>query len=53
MANKRTKHAKVIDKVKMGKEQILKEVEAEEENGTNEETETLVDSTQDDIKSGI
>merc|ERR1719445_530003 len=37
----------------MGKEQILKEVEAEEENGTNEETEILVDSTQDDIKSAF
>lgn len=53
MANKRKKHSQVIGKVQdQNQRQIYKEAEEEEQNGTGEETEMLVESTQDDIKSG-
>jgi len=54
MANKRKKHSQVIGKVQdQNQRQIYKEAEEEEQNGTGEETEMLVESTQDDIKSAF
>ena len=53
MANKRKKHSQVIGKVQdQNQRQITTEAEEEEQNGTGEVTEMLVESTQDDIKSG-
>ena len=48
MANKRQKHAQVIDKVKLNKTQNA----SVEEDEPNKDTEALTESTQDDINSG-
>merc|ERR1712008_251325 len=54
MANKRKKHSQVIGKVQdQNQRQINTEAEEEEQNGTGDLTEMLVESTQDDIKSAF